>query len=809
MIRAGSLFITFALFLAATAAEAAPVRLARTPDFHAGKIAFSYLGDIWVVNEDGTNPRRLTDNVARDINPRFSPDGKWIAFSSQRFGNYDVFVIPADGGTARRLTFHSGNEEVVGWTPDSKQVVFRASRGDGAFPGVATLYQVPVEGGRETSLPTDWGWWGSYSADGKRFAFNRHPSSWTRKHYRGSYAADIWVANLAAKTATPVLAGAGYNRYWPMFAGKNEIYFVGDPLPDDKHVKPGSLAVRRSLNNIYKVSLKADAQPVQVTNHSSGNVFYPSLSSDGKVIVYEADFGLWKLDVASGKSTEVKIDITTEEKENQVETIAIENEADGFDISPSGKRAVISARNQIFTVATDKGDISTIANDIGASRNESPAWSPDGKHIAFVSDRSGRQEVYLVDPNGKNLKQISDLDTDKSSIVWAPDSKSLIFASSDKKLYLFSVADGKTRVLTSSTLAQPWGPAFSPDSKWVSFLKQDETLRNHVYILALKGGPERRITDDDRSFSEGNAVWSGDGRFLAYTIQAGTGGGVASTGGRAANETKLMALPLRALNKDPFNKDIDSEADAVRARRLRPRHARWRWRDSRWRAWRRPRRGFRACGGQNRLEGPDQAGSADRGCGRHDRGLEGRAHRQRHRLHGGLGHVYRESGGKRRACPRTLRPVEHLRQPWPGSRRLSQRQRHGLYQGRPLPLFPLWRRHLRGIRGRRWPGGRRARGFRSHARPWPPRFRSGPGRARCLLRWADGAASDLHHPHGTGSPRPAQGSFSGGLAGHEESLLRRQDARCRLECGQEHLRRGARQSGGSGRTAQRLDDDDR
>ena len=245
------------------------------------------------------------------------------------------------------------------------------------------------------------------------------------------------MADLDAKTCTPVLAGANYNRFWPMFAGNDEIYFVGDPLPDEKDVKPGSPEVLQSLNNIYKVWLKADAQPVQVTRHTSGNVFYPSLSSDGKVIVYEADFGLWKLDVASGKSTEVKIDITTEEKDNPIETVTIENEADSFDLSPSGKRAVISARNQIFTVATDKGDISTIANDLGASRNESPAWSPDGKRIAFVSDRSGRQEVYLVDPDGRNLKQISDLDTDKTSIVWAPDSKSLVFGSTDKKLYLY------------------------------------------------------------------------------------------------------------------------------------------------------------------------------------------------------------------------------------------------------------------------------------------------------------------------------------------------------------------------------------
>ncbi len=565
MIQTSRFFISFAFLLTATAAGAAPVRLARTPDFHAGKIAFSYLGDIWVVDANGSNPQRLTDNVARDINPRFSPDGKWIAFSSARCGNYDVFVIPASGGTARRLTFHSGNEEVVGWTPDSKQVVFRAAHGDGAFPSVATLYQVPVEGGRETSLPVDWGWWGSYSADGKHFAFNRHPSVWTRKHYRGSYAADIWVADLAAKTAKPLLAGATYNRYWPMFAGNDEIYFVGDPLPNEKNVKPGSPDVRHSLNNIYKVSLKPGAQPVQVTRHTSGNVFYPSLSSDGKVIVYEADFGLWKLDVASGKTSEVKIDLVTEEKDNQVETIAIDNEADSFDLSPSGKRAVISARNQIFTIATDKGDITTIANDTGASRNESPAWSPDGKHIAFISDRSGRQEVYLVDPDGKHLKQVSNSDTDKNSIDWAPDSKSLIYGSSDKKLYLFRVAAGKTSVLTSSDLAEPRDPAFSPDSKWVSFLKQDETLRGHVYIMPAKGGPERRITEDEASFSEGAAVWSGDGRYLAYTIHAGTSGGVAATEGRAASQMKLMALPLRALDKDPFNKDIDSEVQALAA----------------------------------------------------------------------------------------------------------------------------------------------------------------------------------------------------------------------------------------------------
>jgi len=181
-------------------AAAAPIKLARHPDYHAGKIVFSYLGDLWVANEDGTGARRISDHTARDIYPRFSPDGKWIAFTSNRYGNNDVFVIPAEGGAAKQLTYHSGNDEVVGWSRDGKNVVFRASRGLGAFPNVATLHQISIEGGQEQPLPTDWGWSGSFSPDGKSLVFNRHPSTWSRRHYRGSFAADLWV------TVSPTMA---------------------------------------------------------------------------------------------------------------------------------------------------------------------------------------------------------------------------------------------------------------------------------------------------------------------------------------------------------------------------------------------------------------------------------------------------------------------------------------------------------------------------------------------------------------------------------------------------------------------------
>jgi tricorn protease len=560
-----SLWVLPALLLAAVTAGAAPVRLARTPDYHAGKIAFSYLGDIWVVNEDGSSPVRLTDHTARDVNPRFSPDGRWIAFSSNRFGNMDVFVMPAAGGAARRLTYHTGGDEVIGWTRDSQAVIFRASHGDGVFPGTATLYQVPVQGGAEAPLPMDWGWWGTFSPDGRYLAFNRHPSVWSRKHYRGSYAADIWVADLQTKAYRQVLAGEKYNRFWPMWGPKDEIYFVGDPLPNEKGVKPGSAEVRQSLNNIYKVAASGTGQPVQVTRHTDGSVFFPSISSDGKVIVYEEGFGLWKLDTATGRATEVKVDITTDQKVNDVELVSIANEADSFDLSPSGRRAVISSHYQIFTIATERGDITLVADDKGASRNESPQWSPDGKAIAFISDRSGRQEVYVVDGDGKNLKKISNLDTDKGPILWSPDSKALLYGSTDKKLYLHSVADGKTAIVTSSTIAPPRGPAFSPDSKWVTFVKQDATMRSHVYIAPVTGGEERHVTDDSLAFSETSAIWTGDGRFIVYVTSAGTGGGVASTGGRAQTEMQLMVLPLRSQDRDPLNRDIDNEEQALAA----------------------------------------------------------------------------------------------------------------------------------------------------------------------------------------------------------------------------------------------------
>jgi tricorn protease len=167
--------VGLAFLVAAWPAVAAEIRLARHPHYHEGQIVFSYLGDLWIVKEDGSQPRRLTVHTARDTHPRFSPDGKWVAFSSNRYGGADVFIVSSAGGTPKRLTYHSASDTVVGWSRDSRRVIFSSSRGR-VYPGIPSLYEVPIDGGLEQPLPADWGWTASYSPDGQQLAFNRHPA---------------------------------------------------------------------------------------------------------------------------------------------------------------------------------------------------------------------------------------------------------------------------------------------------------------------------------------------------------------------------------------------------------------------------------------------------------------------------------------------------------------------------------------------------------------------------------------------------------------------------------------------------------
>ena len=535
-------------------------KLLRHPSYHNGRVAFSYLGDIWVGNEDGSGLVRLTVHKARDIYPRFSPDGKWIAFSSNRYGNYDVFVIPATGGEAKQLTYHSGNDTVVDWAPDSKHIIFQANRGR-MFPGIPSLYEVALDGGLERPLETDWGFWGGYSPDGKKLAFNRHPMVWWRKHYRGSYAADLWIMDVAQKKFTR-LGDQDYkgNYFWPMYGNNGDIFYVGDMLPNEAKVKPGSADVLKSVNNIWKMSDKG-GKPVQVTHHTDGNLFFPTMSADHKVIVYEDNFGIWKLDTATGKTSELKFNIVSDDKENEVETATVRNETEGYGLSPTSKRAAISAHGEIYTVATDQGDIQRVTQSY--SRETNPEWSPDGKWIAFVSDKSGQDEVWIAREDGTGLKQITTGATEKHAIEWSPDSKTLLISASDHKLYRYDLDKPQPTVLTQGVASNILGATFSPDGKWVAFSTLDNEMRPHAYVIPSAGGKPQHIGNDELQFAETSPRWTRDGKkliFLAGVTQMG------SAVQRRA-QSQLFSVSLQKEEKALNDRGLDTEEEAAAAER--------------------------------------------------------------------------------------------------------------------------------------------------------------------------------------------------------------------------------------------------
>jgi tricorn protease len=530
-------------------------KMMRHPTYSKGKLAFTYLGDIWIANENGSDPERLTDNRARDILPRFSPDGSQIAFSSNRAGNYDVYVIPAAGGKPRQLTFNSADDNALGWTPDGKQIVFVSTRDQGVFPSVSTLFEISVDGGMEKPLSTDWGSWASFSLDGAKMAFTRHPSVWNRQHYRGSYAADLWVMDVANKSFNK-LGDQDYkgNYLWPMYGRSGEIYYVADQLPNEKSIVFGGPEVMKSVNNIWKIPDNG-GKPVQVTHHTDGNLFYPSISADGKTIVYEDNFSLWKLDTGSGKSTEIRIDIKADPKDSDVQLVSIANEAESFNLSPSTRRAAVQTHGEIFTIATDRGEVQRVTET--PWREEQPRWSPDGKWIAFISDRTGREEIWMADELGHGLKQLTDADCEKSAPVWSPDSKSILWFGSDHKLRLLTLETGASEVVASDEFGEIEAPAFSPDGKWISYDKEDALLRTHVYIKPLSGGAEKMIAAEDFLIS-GDAKWTADGKKLLLL------GGVGAPNMAALNRTpmQLFSVLLTPLDKNPDDRDIDTEAQA-------------------------------------------------------------------------------------------------------------------------------------------------------------------------------------------------------------------------------------------------------
>jgi len=262
---------------------AEPIKFARYPHVSQGKLVFSYHGDIWIANENGSNPMRLTAHIARDTFPRLSPDGRWVAFTSDRFGNADVFVIPAAGGEPKQLTFSTGNDTVLNWAPDGKAVLTTTQ--SGTSPWRSPLALVPIDGSLPVPLDMDGGVQGMIKQDGSVIAFNRMGGSYWRKGYRGNRSDDVWLQDLKTKRITR-LTDTDLKQYktftqdvYPMWGNDGQIYFSSE---------------RSGIYNIYRIA-QSGGQPQQVTTHKDDGVQFPSISPDGSTIAYENEFEIWTL----------------------------------------------------------------------------------------------------------------------------------------------------------------------------------------------------------------------------------------------------------------------------------------------------------------------------------------------------------------------------------------------------------------------------------------------------------------------------------------------------------------------------------
>jgi tricorn protease len=513
-------------------------RLVRYPSYANGRIAFTYLGDIWTADENGQNIQRLTVNKARDAYPRFSPDGKWIAFSSDRNGNLDVFIIPAGGGTPTQLTHHSADDVVLGWTPDGKGVLFSSQRGED-FMGL--LYVVSTSGGLPWRAGPDMGNAASFSPDGSRIAYNPKGQVYWRKYYRGAYATDVWIEDVSSRKFTQLTDFDGLDS-WPMWSRDGNIYFVSD--------RDGG-----GLTNIWRASDNG-GKAEKVTSFKSGDVRFPSISADGKTIVFEHDFGIWKLDTGSKKVTPIHLDIDAETEENDSEVRAFSSEADDYDLAPNSRRIALSIHGEIFTVPVEEGDIKQITDS--PSRDRDVDYSPDGKWLAFISDRSGREELYVtaLDAAGEPQK-LTDIDALKLGYNWSPDSKEIAFSSTDMKMRKVNVTSKQVTELDSSRYGNISTPEWSPDGKWLAYSKSDVSRTSDIYLLASSGEDKQahKVTFD--SYDERSPRFAPDGRKLFFVRSDSAGGG---GGGFGGTSVQIYSVGLERLERDPDDPEERPEA---------------------------------------------------------------------------------------------------------------------------------------------------------------------------------------------------------------------------------------------------------
>lgn len=545
-------FAWLLLFVAATlnAQSTANTALLRTPTVSKTQIAFSYGGDLWIVDRNGGEARRLTSDVGIEIDPMFSPDGTMIAFSGEYDGNQDVYVMPASGGIPKRLTSHPAPDQVVGWTLDGKSILFRSPRD--SYAGFDRLFTVSINGGLPTEVPLPMAEQGSYSPDGTHLAyvpFSNFKENWEfqrgLKHYRGGLASPIWIANLADSSIIKVPRDNS-NDSTPMWLGK-KVYFLSD--------RNGTVDLFA-----YDTSTKEVGEVVP-----SNGMDIKSASAGPDAIVYEQFGSIHLFDPVTGTQHAVNVHVTGDFPAVRPHFIKVGDQIENANVSPTGERAVFEAHGEILTVPVEHGDIRNLTHSPGVADRD-PAWSPDGKWIAYFSDESGEYSLHLSSQDGISEKRnisLSDSPSFYYSPIWSPDSKKIVYSDKHLHLWYVDIETGKPVLVDTNPYENGPGsgfdPSWSPDSRWIAYTRQLDSGMRPVFIYGLGDKTAHEVTDgmSDADY----AVFDKNGKYLYFTASTDVGPVMASSmGGFKIPVTRNgYVIVLNSKQKSPLAPQSDEE----------------------------------------------------------------------------------------------------------------------------------------------------------------------------------------------------------------------------------------------------------
>jgi tricorn protease len=515
--RTSILTLAIALLLASAARSQEPIRFARMPDIAPdGKhVVFTYLGDVWIVETIGGIARPVTMHQAHDTAPVFSPDGQWIAFSSNRHGSYDVFVVPVQGGKPKRLTFDSAADLVCGWSPDGKNVLFTSTRST-AFPPSLELYTVPVAGGAAHRISACEGKEGVYSPKGDLIAYVRGPGTWYRKGYRGSSNDDIWICNADGTNNRQLTTFNGQDNS-PMWSADGQtIYYVSECFADGK----------RPIANIVKQDAAGKRSPKLVTTHQDDSVRRARISGplqDGsQLLVYECGADLWIASTKEGIAPrKLAIEANADDKSNTEAPVTFTRGATEFAVNKEETHVAFVVHGEIFIQKIGPNNKAVRATNDPAY-DHAIAWAPDSKSLLFASDRDRFEHLYILQSSDPDHPKLTDAHTFKVTrltdkpdgdigATFSPDGKRIAFVRAGK-LWTMNPdgSDQKLVVNETQVIDYEW----APDSKWICYARLDGNFASELYIIPSSGGTARNVTHY-ATYNTG-ITWSQNGKKIAF-----------------------------------------------------------------------------------------------------------------------------------------------------------------------------------------------------------------------------------------------------------------------------------------------------